>query len=413
MRCTPLGLLLVALVGCRERPPPDGSGVLPAAVVVEPRSLALRPAEAAQLAAQVNDAVGQPIGGATILFETSDPGVVRVTPTGFASSTGAAGNAQIVVSSGARRAVVPVLVTPGDVTGIQKVSGDGQRGAVGAALEGAISVKAVDAYGNAVSGVGVHFSTPDGGSVRPANAATDGAGLVSAIWTLGPAPGAQRLSAALQSASSVAQVFTAAAQAGTPAKLAAVEQPGAAPVAAGAEVVVRARVTDAFGNAVPGAEVAWRARGDATVSLAASTTDVSGLAEARVKTAGAAGANRVEARAAGLAEALELSVTTVPGPPARIEIVRGDGQSARAHRVLKVNPAVRVVDAHGNALAGVPVRFAVTAGKGRIEVAAPMSSADGVASCGRWTLGSPGENAITAEVEGLAAPARLGALARP
>jgi adhesin/invasin len=412
MRRTPLGVLVLVLVGCQARSPSTAASVLPAAVLVEPGALSLRAGESAQLSAQVNDALGQPIGGAPIAFETSDPGLLRVTPTGLASSTGSAGSARIVVTSGAKKAVVPVTITPGDVSRLQKLGGDGQRGAVALALEAPVSVKGVDAYGNAISGVRVVFSTPDGGAASPVSTATDVNGAASTTWTLGASPGVQRLSAALEGAPSSSERFTATAHAGAPARLSEVAPPGPPP-AAGSEVAVRVRVMDGLGNAIPGAEVAWRAVSkDAAVSPGASATDAAGVAEVRVRTAAAAAINRVEARAAGLAQPLELAVATVAGPPARVEVVRGDRQSARANRPAPVNPAVRVVDANGNPVAGVPVRFVVTAGGGAVAVVAPVTDARGVASCGRWTLGGAGDNAVTAAVDGVERTVKLVATAR-
>jgi hypothetical protein len=405
-----LALLALALLGCQPRPAPSAPAVVPAAILVEPRALSLRAGDSAQLSAQVNDALGQPIGGAPIAYGTSDPGVVRVTARGLATSTGQAGSAQILVSSGDQSAAVTVTVSPGPVKRLEKAGGDGQRGVVGTALEEGVSVKAVDAYGNPVAGARVLFSTPDGGAASPPAATTSATGAASTTWTLGTSPGPQRLFAALEIAPGAAKLFTATAHAGAPARLSAAAQP--APAAAGSEVVVRVSAADSAGNAVPGAEVTWRALSAGTaISPPTSVTDAEGVAEARVETAGAAGKNRIEARAKGPAQPLELTLETVSGPPARVEVTKGDRQSASARRPVRTAPVVRVVDAYGNPVAGVRLHFTVSGG-GAIQDDAPVTDAKGVASCGRWTLGAPGANALAVAADGVAQPVRIVATAR-
>jgi hypothetical protein len=407
-----LGVLLLVLTGCQARTPSPEQTIVPAEVLVEPRSVSLRAGESCQLSAQANDGLGQPIGGAPIAFETSDPDLLRVTPAGLASSTGSAGSARIVVSSGGTRTAVPVTITAGDLSRLEKRGGDGQRGAVALPLEAPVSAKGVDAHGNPVAGARVLFSAAGGGSVDPANATTDASGIARATWKLGTSPGVQRLSAVLEQVPAAAEVFTATALPGAPAKLAEVAPLGT-PVAAGSEAVVRVRVTDALGNAIPGAEIAWRALSrEVEISPAASATDAAGVAEARVKTAAAAGKNLMQARAPGLARPLEIPIATVAGPPARVEVVAGDRQSARARRFAPVNPAVRVVDAHGNPVPGVPVHFTVSAGGGSVEEREPSTDANGVASCGRWTLGAAGDNSVAALVDGVERPATVTATAR-
>jgi hypothetical protein len=65
---------------------------------------------------------------------------------------------------------------------------------------------------------------------------------------------------------------------------------------------------------------------------------------------------------------------------------------------------VLVKDAAGLPLADVSVQFSVTSGGGSIEFASMLTDAQGIASAGRWTLGSlPGPNLLIATVNGLPA----------
>jgi hypothetical protein len=68
---------------------------------------------------------------------------------------------------------------------------------------------------------------------------------------------------------------------------------------------------------------------------------------------------------------------------------------------VNIPPAVRVVDAGGQPLAGVTVNFAVTAGGGSVTGAVKVTGTDGIARVDKWTLGpSPGTNTLAATVAG-------------
>ncbi|HUQ98221.1 MAG TPA: GDSL-type esterase/lipase family protein [Gemmatimonadaceae bacterium] len=90
------------------------------------------------------------------------------------------------------------------------------------------------------------------------------------------------------------------------------------------------------------------------------------------------------------------SLTVVPGPPAKIVIVAGNGQSVAAGSAVPVAASVRVTDAIDNPIANVAVNFAVTAGAGSITGAVATTNADGIATAGTWTLGTKaGANTVT------------------
>ena len=86
-----------------------------------------------------------------------------------------------------------------------------------------------------------------------------------------------------------------------------------------------------------------------------------------------------------------------------ISKISGDSQVAIAGTVLPIRPAVQVTDSLGVPITGVSVAFAVTSGGGSIGGlaghAAVLTSADGIAIAGDWTLGvTPGTNDMTASV---------------
>jgi len=123
-----------------------------------------------------------------------------------------------------------------------------------------------------------------------------------------------------------------------------------------------------------------------------------------------AGAQTLEARlvdpetGATLTQAI-FHATALAGNAAALTSVRGARQSAVAGTPVDTAPAVRVTDAAGNPLPGVPITFQVTGGGGGISSgpAQVSTGADGVAAVGGWTLGpTAGSNTLTASRAGLA-----------
>lgn len=92
-----------------------------------------------------------------------------------------------------------------------------------------------------------------------------------------------------------------------------------------------------------------------------------------------------------------------PGPqPASIQAAAIAEQSAAAGAAVAAAPKVIVRDAGGNALAGIPVTFSVTAGSGQLGQSIDTTDASGAASAGRWTLGTEaGLQSVRASVPGL------------
>jgi hypothetical protein len=111
---------------------------------------------------------------------------------------------------------------------------------------------------------------------------------------------------------------------------------------------------------------------------------------------------------AGLALALSAcgDGATAPrhGAPATLTATAGAGvQTAVVGSAVAQAPAVRVADADGRPVPGVPVTFSVRAGGGAVTGATATSNAEGVASAGTWTLGTvAGSNELVAEIPGVA-----------
>lgn len=178
--------------------------------------------------------------------------------------------------------------------------------------------------------------------------------------------------------------------------------------AAGTALAVLPRVlaTDASGNPVPGASVTFEVTGGGgAVAGAVQLTGADGTAAPGSWTLGpVVGPNALTARLTdGTGPLLSFSATGTVGPPAHLEVVEGDGQSATIGTQVAVAPGVRVTDAFANPVPGVTVTFTVASGGGTLTGATPVSNAAGIARVQGWTLGFvAGPNTLSATRAGVA-----------
>lgn len=101
------------------------------------------------------------------------------------------------------------ITTPTPVaTQVQLVSGNAQTAARATVLASPLIVRVVDQSGNAMSGVSVTFAVTGGaGTITPTTTTTGANGQAQATWTLGPAAGANTVTATVGSLTPV--TFTA------------------------------------------------------------------------------------------------------------------------------------------------------------------------------------------------------------
>ena len=169
---------------------------------------------------------------------------------------------------------------PGPLDRLLPLEGLNQVAPVGTSVPTPPGARAVDSFGNPVSGVSVSFSvTAGGGTIEgsPATSASDGFARLSR-WTLGPQPGENRVEAA--NPGTEPAVFTAQAVESEPRILevtagmgqeAAVDFPVSSPPTV--------RVTSSEGMPVQGAEVSFVViEGGGSVSPSTTTTDAEGRA---------------------------------------------------------------------------------------------------------------------------------------
>jgi hypothetical protein len=189
------------------------------------------------------------------------------------------------------------------------------------------------------------------------------------------------------------------------------------------------KVTDQAGFAVEGATVTFAIGvGNGSISPASVATNASGVATADKWTLGnVAGTNSVTATIAGGASVVFTATATQPAPPvaptppppppppptppaappapplvpAVIAIFAGDGQSAAPLTAVTVNPAAKVTTAAGLPVPGVTVTFSIRSGGGSVSGETAKTDSLGIATVGKWTLGSGGGNSLFATATGL------------
>ncbi|MFL5493791.1 MAG: Ig-like domain-containing protein [Gemmatimonadales bacterium] len=299
-----------------------------------------------------------------------------------------------------------VLPDQGQPSEIVVVRGDHQSGTIGEALGDSLVVRVIDRFGNPVGGTEVTWTAGVGGSVSPATSVTSADGQAGAQRVLGADIGTYVTTAEILGMESAPEpaVFT---TIGVAARLAlSVAPPAVATSGVPLNPQPVLQLQDAVGNDVARdgvvVTVQISAGGGSLDGLTTATSDAGGrVAFADLAIRGSPGTRTLIFAADGFASA-SATVALGVGAPASMEAAAGTEQSATVATAVAVRPAVVVRDQDGNALAGIPVTFKVTAGGGLLAGATPVTGADGIAAVGGWTLGkSAGSNTLQATLSGL------------
>lgn len=170
------------------------------------------------------------------------------------------------------------------------------------------------------------------------------------------------------------------------------------------------QVNDGNGRPMQGVSVAWTVdQGAGTLSAGATTTDAGGRAQVQWTLGAAAGTFTARAAVQGLSAS--FTATAAWPPPAQVQVAGGNGQDGAPAGMLADSLAVKVVSANGRPVPQVQVAWSVAGGGGTMSAATATTNSAGIARVA-WTLGTPGPNAATATVSGLA-PAAFAAFAVP
>jgi hypothetical protein len=379
-------------------------------IIVSPPAVALDAIGAADtLAAEVRDGEGRTLTDAGVAWTSSDETVVTVTAAGVATAV-SNGDAFVTATSGSASKTISVTVAQRAETLEEEAGGD-QAGAAGTALGEPIVVLVLDRLGNPATGVLVSFQTTQGGGTfSPAQVATGANGRAQSVWTLGTEAGETQRARAFASFRVEAAVqFEASATPGPPATASALsgnDQSGPLLTTLLAPIVVR--VADAFGNPVPGVSASFAA-GPSHGSLAPTpvTTDAQGRASS-FWTLGNPLGTQIASVTVGSLPAIPFTAVATEVPD-DVEIVAGGGQTGAVGEPLDVAPAVRVLDAQGDPIESLDVRFTATGGAldpigsgTATESLIVRTDAAGVAAVGAWILGTtPGTYELEILVPGL------------
>ena len=422
-------LVLVIAVGLSAATSACGGGiVLPdegqaAAITIESGDGQNAPAGAtlgAPLVIRVADALGRSVQGQTVVFTVQtgggsvDPVSVRTGSDGRASVTwtlgAAAGQQQVqaMAQGDGAPANLSVAFTATALTGagaaLEIVQGDNQTAPVGSAPADSLVVRGVDAFGNPVSGIEVHWTVDGGGSISPASVTTGADGLAAAQRVLGNTAGTQTAQAAADGIAGV--TFTSTAVPANPTVLRLVSgdgQTGSIGNPLAQPLVVR--LEDANGNGVGGQPITFVAGQTAgSVNPVNTTTDPSGLASTTWTLGQSLGSKTVNAVFSPLPP-VAFTATAVAATPTKLVFTRPPQVTAAG---VNFSPSVQVSiqDAGGNTVtsASNPVTLAIGANPagGTLSGTLTVSAVNGVASFSNVSIDNPGSGyTLVAAADGL------------
>jgi hypothetical protein len=266
----------------------------------------------------VSDDRGRPFAGTQVTFAVTG-GDGTVTATALTNAGGIATAADWIMGSVAGENVLTASVpgvapvafrataAAGAPTALEKAGGDGQSAAVATVPADSIAVRVVDQFGNGVPGVQVNF-TASSGTLSATHVATGAQGHARVSLTLPIRPGIVRVFAGVGAMEP--QVFDVTVTAGPPAAITRTGGDGqSAYTGTAVPVAPSVRVTDAFGNPVPGRPVTFTpASGSGVVTGGTPVTNADGNAQVGSWILGEPGLNRLAAGVVGLSP-LEFTAT--------------------------------------------------------------------------------------------------------
>jgi adhesin/invasin len=294
------------------------------------------------------------------------------------------------------------LPNQGEPAALEILDGDRQNGTVGEALGESLMVLVTDRFGDPVPGTVVRWNAEGGGTADPGESTTDGEGRAGTSRILGTEPTTYFTVATVEGVDTV--IFTSTA---LTARLVITSRLQALAVSGvPLDPQPTLQLQDADGTPIARESVVVTvaiASGGGTLSGTTTATSNAGgeVAFTDLAIHGSPGTRRLIFAAEAFAPATSAPIALGAGAPASIELVAGDDQTAAAGQPVPIAPSVRVRDAEGTPLPGIPVTFTVTKGEGTVVGETPVTDADGVAAVNQWTLGhTVGENELSAEVSG-------------
>jgi outer membrane protein assembly factor BamB len=273
------------------------------------------------------------------------------------------------------------LVTYGLFPALVPTTGNGQIGAAGTTLPTAIEITATNPYTRApISGVNVTFSDGGkGGVFSSPTGTTDVNGLASTTYTLPKTP--QTITITVTSSGYAPATFTESGIVGPVASIATVsggKQSGTVGTTLPAPIVVKAK--DAYGNLEVGALILFADGGAGGVFSNPNPVATGTNGEASITYTLPLKAKSITVTASNGSVSDRITESALAGPPALVNIIQGNNQSAHIHNKLPKALIVSVTDQYGNGLPGLTVNFTDNGAGGTFSNANPITGTTGQVS---------------------------------
>ncbi|MGH7733416.1 MAG: hypothetical protein ACREOE_06890, partial [Gemmatimonadales bacterium] len=365
----------------------------------------------------VSDARAHLVAGARVVWTAAHGGGSFTPDTAFTDSTGhaqttytvgtLAGTDSLVATlpCSACTATVTVTALAGAPAVIAIQSGNAQSDTAKGTLPLPLVATVTDAHSNPVAGAKVIWSVQSGGGTFAGlavdTAVTAADGLASVNFTLGSAIGTDSIRATIEGTAATA-TFIATSTSGAASAISMVSgnaQSDTVGLPLPAPLIVR--VADGSNNPVANAKVFWtRTFGTGTVSADSTVTDAAGHTQISFTLGTLVGTDSIKAALAG-GDSVKFAATGTPGGAATIAATGGNDQSGATGTALPNPLTVKVTDAHGNAVPGVTVTWAITGGGGSLSGITATTDTTGTSTVSQWTLGGiAGTNTATATLAG-------------
>ncbi|MEO6778441.1 MAG: Ig-like domain-containing protein, partial [Gemmatimonadaceae bacterium] len=347
-------------------------------IAITPSAAAVAIGSQVALQAQVQDASGQPVPGATIFWSSSDTSVATVSSAGVVTGR-TVGSAQIAASSAGESAVRAIAVVQVPVASLAVLPSS-----VSLAPGASTPLQAVtyDAAGNTLPGRSVVWATS-----APQVVSVAASGVITAL-TAGSASITATSEGKTASAAITVTVVPVASVTVTP---------GSAALTVGQSAALSAAATDANGNVLSGRSVTWS-------SANSSVATVSGLG---MVSATGAGSTTVTATSEGKSGIAQVVVTAPPvtppvSPPAAVARVRVTPSSVSLHTGGSSTITAQVLDAGDHTITGCSItwrsnnsKVSVTAATATTALVRVVGNGNGTASVSATCQGIVGIATVT------------------
>jgi hypothetical protein len=289
------------------------------------------------------------------------------------------------------------LVAYGLFPALVPTMGNGQIGADGTTLPTALQITATNPYtGAPISGVNVTFSDGGvGGTFSNPTGTTDVNGLASTTYTLPTKP--QTVTITCTSSGYGTGTFSESDVIGPVASIQTIsgaKQSGTVGTTLPAPLVVKAK--DAYGNLEVGALILFSDGGVGGVFSNPNPVATGTNGEASITYTLPLTAKTITVSATNGSVTDKITESAVAGPPALVNIIQGNNQSAHEKNKLPKALIVSVTDQYGNGLAGLTVNFTDNGAGGTFSNASPVTGATGQVSVTYTTSSTPGTVTIDA-----------------